>query len=102
MKRDTVKALSMIQQLQQIPCPVRLEMAEKNASIEIQYFIALGAGLEFADNAELRRFAVTTDGWDLFVDPRSEHNEVMQLEVDDLDSISVTISDLLLATRKPL
>jgi hypothetical protein len=46
-------------------------------------------------NSNLLKFAVSTDGWDLLVNPRDEKLVVFQDEIGDIDSIGITIFDLL-------
>ncbi|MEO0333935.1 MAG: hypothetical protein AAF223_20055 [Bacteroidota bacterium] len=49
----------------------------------------------FNPNNNLLKFAVSTDGWDLLVNPKDDELVVFQDEVGDIDSIGITIFDLL-------
>jgi len=83
-------------ELKNIRCPVRFEFIDKPFIIEIQYFYGDQNELGEVDDQYLV-FATTSDGADLLIKADFSSDEVLQREGDDIDSIDVTLSDLLTA-----
>ena len=78
--------------------PLRFEDPEGKLIIEIQYLTEENVEL----NDGLQHFAVTTDGWDLLINTNLEPGLILQKEIDDIDSLGVTLADLLNAKKVSL
>lgn len=85
-------------EIQKIPCPVRFEFSGREFFVEIQYFVTQQ---QFVSKLEdvYSVFAVTTDGWDLLIESNFCSESVMQREKNNIDSIGITISELLQAKQ---
>jgi hypothetical protein len=83
--------------------PVRFEFDGKFPFvIEIQYFISVDGQSEEDIRRNLFAFAVNTDGHKMLFDVEDENCSILQDEFGDIDSIGVTINDLLTARACPL
>jgi hypothetical protein len=89
-------------ELQKVPCPVRFILAEKPFIVEIQYFVIPALRCQTAVETAFLVFAVNTDGFNLLVDADSSSDLVLQDEFGNIDSLDVTLGDLLNATRVSL
>jgi hypothetical protein len=63
--------------------------------LSIQYLIEDCWDKSFDQNKKLLKFGVNTDGWDLLVNTDDEQLDILQDEMGDIDSIDITIFDLL-------
>lgn len=81
-------------ELKKLQCPVRFEFSDKPFVVEIQYFYGGQSELGSVENGYLV-FAATSDEGDLLIEANFSSDEVLQREFDDIDSIDVTLSDLL-------
>ncbi len=85
-----------LSELKKLSYPIRFERSEWEFIFEIQYLV------EHKTENGLLHFAVTPDGWDLLVDAKNESDLIIQREYDDLDSLGVTLSELLGANKVTL
>jgi hypothetical protein len=95
--------LSLIEkliELQNHSYPLRFETAEGNLIIEIQYLVEQELDRSIAN--DFIHFAVTTDGWDLLINCDSDSDSIMQREIDDVDLLGITLTDLLNAKKVSL
>ncbi len=83
-------------ELKNILCPVRFEFLNKSFIVEIQYFYGSQNELGKEEDGYLV-FATTSDAGDLLIKADFSSDEVLQREGDDIDSIDVTLNDLLSA-----
>lgn len=81
-------------ELRNIRCPVRFEFLNKSFIVEIQYFYGGQSELGKVEDGYLV-FATTSDAGDLLIKADFSSEEVLQIEGDDIDSINVTLSELL-------
>ena len=65
--------------------------------LSIQYLFEDCWSKNFNQANNLLRFGVNTDGWDLLVDIGDDQLAILQDEMGDIDSIDITIFDLLRA-----
>ena len=63
--------------------------------LSIQYLFEDCWSKNFDQANNLLRFGVNTDGWDLLVDIDDEQLVILQDEMGDIDSIGITVFDLL-------
>lgn len=89
-------------ELRKIPCPVRFVFADKPFVVEMQYFVTPTFWSIDQSVNGLVSFAVNTDGWGLYVDAGYRSDSILQKEFDNVDSINVTLDDLLRAESLPL
>ena len=85
-----------LKKLRKIRCPVRFEFSDKSFIVEIQYFYGGQSELGNVENGYLV-FATTSDAGELLIKEDFSSDEVLQREGDDIDSINITLSDLLSA-----
>ncbi len=83
-------------ELKNIRCPVRFEFLDKSFIVELQYFYGGQSELGKVEDGYLV-FATTSDAGDLLIKSDFSTDEVFQREDDDIDSINITLSDLLSA-----
>ena len=83
-------------ELKNIRCPVRFEFLDKSFIVEIQYFYGSQSELGKVED-EYLVFATTSDAGELLIKADFSSDEVLQREGDDIDSINVTLNDLLSA-----
>ena len=84
-----------LDELKKTSCPIRFENLPRNGVVEIQYFTKGNESSCVYGGTEYLMFAVTTDGWDLLIESNSNEGVVFQREMDDIDSIGITINQLL-------
>ena len=65
--------------------------------LSIQYLFEDCWSKNFDQGNNLLRFGVNTDGWDLLVNVDDDQLVILQDEMGDIDSIDITIFDLLRA-----
>lgn len=75
--------------------PARFQTKNFDFVVEIQYLLDIDAAANFRPARNQVAFAVTTDGHDLLVSVDDETCEILQDEFGDVDSIGVSVSDLL-------
>ncbi|MDX1693970.1 MAG: hypothetical protein R3208_09405 [Ketobacteraceae bacterium] len=63
--------------------------------LSIQYLFEDCWATNYDQENNLLRFGVNTDGWDLLVDIADDQLVILQDEMGDIDSIDITIFDLL-------
>jgi hypothetical protein len=63
--------------------------------LSIQYLFEDCWSKNFDQSNNLLRFGVNTDGWDLLVNVDDDQLVILQDEMGDIDSIDITIFDLL-------
>jgi hypothetical protein len=63
--------------------------------LSIQYLFKDCWSKNFDQSNNLLRFGVNTDGWDLLVNVDDDQLVILQDEMGDIDSIDITIFDLL-------
>jgi hypothetical protein len=83
-------------ELMKICCPVRFEFSDKPFIVEIQYFYSSQSSFGKLENGYFV-FAKTSDARDLLINANFSSDEVFQREYSDIDTINVTLSDLLSA-----
>lgn len=88
-----IKFLSRYGRNGQLPATFRTQ--EGNFLLSIQYLFEDCWPKEFDQTNNLLRFGVSTDGWDLLVDIADDQLVILQDEIGDIDSIDITIFDLL-------
>lgn len=92
-----MKVVEKLIELQELSYPLRFELQNANSIIEIQYFVEQKMGINL--DAKVLHFAVTTDGWDLLVSGALDSDSIMQREIDDIDFLDLTLTDLLKAKK---
>lgn len=75
--------------------PASFYSVENRLLLSVQYLFNDCWSSCFSPKNNLLKFAVSTDGWDLLVNPEDEGLVVFQDEAGDVDSIGITIFDLL-------
>ncbi|WP_444929147.1 hypothetical protein ACJJIF_15045 [Microbulbifer sp. SSSA002] len=75
--------------------PASFHSSHDRFLLSVQYLFNDCWSNRFNPNNNLLKFAVSTDGWDLLINPEDEELIVFQDEVGDIDSIDITIFDLL-------
>lgn len=75
--------------------PARFQADNAEFVVEIQYLLDIDAAANFRPDRRQVAFAVTTDGHDLLVSVDDETCEILQDEFGDVESIGVSISDLI-------
>lgn len=95
--RKILKVQDDLEDLRKTPCPVRFELSGNDCVVEIQYFVTQKEVCLSEAGEEFLVIAVTTDGWDLLVGENLLSDSIFQREINDIDSIDVTISELLMA-----
>lgn len=82
--------------------PLRFELPERGWVIEVQYFL----NLDEQNNVDVEHsrfaFAVNSDGHEMLIDLSNENLPILQREYDDLDTINVTVGELLRSSIMPL
>ncbi|WP_020413263.1 hypothetical protein [Microbulbifer variabilis] len=91
-----------LDELRKSHCPVRYEFEDRPLVLEIQYY--LNSADQSPGDAEsgFFVFAVNTDGFDMVLDIESGSEEIFQREFDDVDSIGLTLSDLMVSKEVAL
>ncbi|GGB22075.1 hypothetical protein [Agarivorans gilvus] len=75
--------------------PVSFLSEEGVFLLSIQYLIEDCWNNSFDHERKLLRFGVNTDGWDLLINIDDDQLDILQDEMGDIDSIDITIFDLL-------
>ncbi|MVF13602.1 hypothetical protein FT643_15780 [Ketobacter sp. MCCC 1A13808] len=75
--------------------PATFSSGENEFLLSIQYLFTDCWSNRFDPTNNLLRFAVNTDGWDLLVNVQDKELVILQDEMGDVDSIDITIFDLL-------
>ncbi|WP_156804623.1 hypothetical protein [Gallaecimonas xiamenensis] len=84
-----------LEELKNIPCPVQFKGLPENGTLEIQCFTKDNELSCSHGGTKYLIFAVTTDGWDLLIESDSSEGVIFQREMDDIDTIGITIKQLL-------
>lgn len=84
-----------IEKLYKIKSPARFKFDNKPFIIEIQYYLGTESILDKYSNESLYLFAINTDGSELFADLSAKNIPILQKEFQDIESIGVTLSELL-------
>ena len=88
--------------LNKISCPVRFEPENKIFILEIQFFVTPERLIKSEDGNSFLVFAVTTDGWELLIDPKFNSDAILQKEINDIDFLDITIGELFECNQVPL
>ena len=83
-----------LEKIRDIQCPVIFEFEDKPFVVEIQYFYGNQFDLGNVEKGYLV-FAATSDASDLLIKSDFSSDEVMQREFEGIDSINITLSDLI-------
>jgi hypothetical protein len=75
--------------------PAAFRSQENEFLVSIQYLFDDCWSKHFDQANNLLRFGVNTDGWDLLVDISDDELVILQDEMGDIDTIDITIFDLL-------
>jgi len=82
--------------------PSRYEITNRQYLLEIQYFL----GNEETETKDIKNnlfpFAINTDGFELLIDFGDKKMPILQREYSELDSIDVTLNELIDANVIPL
>lgn len=101
MKVDDRKPQAMIDFLDKFKSkdqlPATFMTKEGEFLLSIQYLFEDCWSNNFDESNNLLKFGVNTDGWDLLVNIENEQLVILQDEMGDIDSIDITIFDLLKA-----
>ncbi len=91
-----------IEKLYEIKSPARFEFNNKPIIVEIQYYLGTESILDKYSNEALYLFAINTDGSELFADLSAKNIPILQKEFHDIESIGVTLIELLNAYSKQI
>src|SRR5690606_12576528 len=75
--------------------PATFRSQEGKFLVSIQYLFDECWSEHFDQTKKLLKFGVNTDGWDLLVDLGDNELAILQDEMGDIDTIDITIFDLL-------
>ena len=79
--------------------PLRFDFQDKIFVLELQYFLDLDSEENHDAETCNLRFAVTTDGYDILINLGSDNLDVFQDEFGDIESLGITVGDLLKARK---
>ncbi|CCO44547.1 hypothetical protein VIBNISOn1_1160055 [Vibrio nigripulchritudo SOn1] len=80
--------------------PLRFVFRENSFILEIQYFLDISEAQNYDVANKRLKFAVTTDGFDLWVDFNSEDILVFQEEFGDIEEIGVSLEEIVVARKE--
>jgi hypothetical protein len=82
--------------------PTRLQLKQQAFVIDLQYLLDITNVENFDVSGGRFKFAVTTDGFELLVDLKSDNMDILQDEFGDIDSLGITVRDLVEASKKSI
>jgi len=82
--------------------PTRFRFNHVAYVLELQYFLDITNSENYDIENGKCRFAVTTDGFELLVDLNSEKLEIFQDEFGDIDSLGISVKDLIEAEKESI
>lgn len=82
--------------------PLRFILKDKPFNIKIQYFLDIESIENHNPSNGIIKFAVTTDGFDLLVNTRSEGLDILQDEFGSFDELGISFLDLIDAQKEKL
>ena len=88
--------------LRSSPLPVQLRFRHVPYVVELQYLLSLDDSANYDALGGRFCFAVNTDGNDMLIDVTSPRMHLLQRENCDIDSVGLTVADLLDAEYVPL
>lgn len=82
--------------------PVRFHFEQHDWTIEIQHFVNVFDLIHYRPAEKLLTFAINTDGHSYVVDLSNREGMILQDEFGDIESLGITIRDLLNARCVPI
>jgi hypothetical protein len=82
--------------------PIRFRLKNHSFLFEIQYLLDISDVKNFDIDERRLKFAVTPDGFQLLIDLNSKRLDVLQDEFGDIDSLGISIIDLIESEKESI